>query len=148
VRLHALIELVERGCPPQLAVRILAPIGEPEHRRGNELDEIALEAADDALMSVLERLDAGTVRRSGRGPRRLVTDGQAEVDTSARSAGTSPSTPAPVQESPPSRLSQIAPSASPAMRRPSAATSAYGIAGSGSGSPPASARHASPSRRR
>jgi hypothetical protein len=28
--LHALIELVERGCPPQLAVRILAPIGEPE----------------------------------------------------------------------------------------------------------------------
>ena len=26
--LHALIELVERGCPPQLAVRILAPIGE------------------------------------------------------------------------------------------------------------------------
>jgi hypothetical protein len=26
--LHALIELVERGCPPDLAVRILAPIGE------------------------------------------------------------------------------------------------------------------------
>jgi hypothetical protein len=25
---HALIELVERGCPPQLAVRILAPFGE------------------------------------------------------------------------------------------------------------------------
>jgi hypothetical protein len=24
--LHALIELVERGCPPHLAVRILAPI--------------------------------------------------------------------------------------------------------------------------
>jgi hypothetical protein len=24
--LHALIELVERGCPPQLAVRILAPL--------------------------------------------------------------------------------------------------------------------------
>jgi hypothetical protein len=24
--LHALIELTERGCPPQLAVRILAPI--------------------------------------------------------------------------------------------------------------------------
>jgi hypothetical protein len=24
--LHALIELVERGCPPRLAVRILAPI--------------------------------------------------------------------------------------------------------------------------
>lgn len=24
--LHALIELVERGCPPSLAVRILAPI--------------------------------------------------------------------------------------------------------------------------
>src|SRR6185312_7792425 len=27
------------------------------HLRGNELDEIALEAADDALMSVLARLD-------------------------------------------------------------------------------------------
>lgn len=26
--LHALIELVERGCPPRLAVRILAPIEE------------------------------------------------------------------------------------------------------------------------
>jgi hypothetical protein len=25
--LHALIELVERGCPPVLAVRILAPLG-------------------------------------------------------------------------------------------------------------------------
>jgi hypothetical protein len=25
--LHALIELVERGCPPELAVRILAPLG-------------------------------------------------------------------------------------------------------------------------
>lgn len=24
--LHALIELVERGCPPQLALRILAPL--------------------------------------------------------------------------------------------------------------------------
>ena len=24
--LHALIELVEQGCPPQLAIRILAPI--------------------------------------------------------------------------------------------------------------------------
>ena len=28
--LHALIELVERGCAPELAVRILAPL---EHRR-------------------------------------------------------------------------------------------------------------------
>jgi hypothetical protein len=27
--LHAVIELVERGCPPRLAVRILAPIDEP-----------------------------------------------------------------------------------------------------------------------
>jgi hypothetical protein len=27
--LHALIELVERGCPAALAVRILAPIEEP-----------------------------------------------------------------------------------------------------------------------
>jgi hypothetical protein len=26
--LHALIELVERGCPPELAVRILAPLME------------------------------------------------------------------------------------------------------------------------
>ena len=29
--LHALIELVERGCPPSLAARILAPLG-PEGR--------------------------------------------------------------------------------------------------------------------
>jgi hypothetical protein len=27
--LHALIELVERGCPPRLAARILAPLEEP-----------------------------------------------------------------------------------------------------------------------
>jgi hypothetical protein len=27
--LHGLIELVERGCPPELAVRILAPLDEP-----------------------------------------------------------------------------------------------------------------------
>ena len=27
--LHALIELVERGCAPELAVRILAPLDEP-----------------------------------------------------------------------------------------------------------------------
>ena len=27
--LHALIELVERGCPPALAVRILAPLDDP-----------------------------------------------------------------------------------------------------------------------
>ena len=26
--LHALLELVDRGCPPQLAVRILAPLDE------------------------------------------------------------------------------------------------------------------------
>ena len=26
--LHALIELVERGCPPELAARILAPLQE------------------------------------------------------------------------------------------------------------------------
>ncbi len=38
--------------------------------------------------------------------------------------------------------------ARPANRRPSVARSAYGIAGSGSGSPPASGRQASPSRRR
>jgi hypothetical protein len=28
--LHRLIELVERGCPPRLAVRILAPLEEPD----------------------------------------------------------------------------------------------------------------------
>ena len=28
--LHALIELVERGCPPSLAARILAPLDEAE----------------------------------------------------------------------------------------------------------------------
>jgi hypothetical protein len=28
--LHALIELIERGCPPALAVRILAPLDEHE----------------------------------------------------------------------------------------------------------------------
>jgi hypothetical protein len=27
--LHALIELVERGCPPSLAIRIVAPLEEP-----------------------------------------------------------------------------------------------------------------------
>lgn len=30
--LHALIELVERGCPPVLAARILAPLDERERR--------------------------------------------------------------------------------------------------------------------
>jgi hypothetical protein len=30
--LHALLELVDRGCPAELAVRILAPIEEPEWR--------------------------------------------------------------------------------------------------------------------
>ena len=29
--LHALIELVEHGCPPGLAVRILAPLEDSEH---------------------------------------------------------------------------------------------------------------------
>ena len=28
--LHRLIELVDRGCPPELALRILAPLGEEE----------------------------------------------------------------------------------------------------------------------
>ena len=27
--IHALLELVDRGCPPELAVRILAPLEEP-----------------------------------------------------------------------------------------------------------------------
>lgn len=30
--LHALLSLVDRGCPPQLAARILAPVDGPEHR--------------------------------------------------------------------------------------------------------------------
>jgi hypothetical protein len=29
VDLHALLELVDRGCPPHLAVRILAPLDQP-----------------------------------------------------------------------------------------------------------------------
>jgi hypothetical protein len=29
VDLHALLQLVDRGCPPELAARILAPIDEP-----------------------------------------------------------------------------------------------------------------------
>lgn len=29
--LHALIQLVERGCPPGLAARILAPLEDQEH---------------------------------------------------------------------------------------------------------------------
>jgi hypothetical protein len=29
VDLHALLELVDRGCPPQLAARILAPLDDP-----------------------------------------------------------------------------------------------------------------------
>jgi hypothetical protein len=28
--LHALLELVDRGCPPHLAARILAPLDEPD----------------------------------------------------------------------------------------------------------------------
>ena len=31
--LHALLELVERGCPPQLAARILSPVLEPSADR-------------------------------------------------------------------------------------------------------------------
>ncbi len=30
--LHALLELIDRGCPAELAVRILAPIDEPAGR--------------------------------------------------------------------------------------------------------------------
>ena len=29
VDLHALLDLVDRGCPPELAVRILAPLDDP-----------------------------------------------------------------------------------------------------------------------
>src|SRR5919109_2037884 len=68
-----------------------------------------------------------------------------EVHASARMPGI-PSARRARQLSPRSGLSQIWPSARPAKRRPSAATSAYGIAGSGSGSPSARARHGSPPR--
>ena len=30
IDLHALLQLVDRGCPPELAARILAPVGLPE----------------------------------------------------------------------------------------------------------------------
>jgi hypothetical protein len=33
VDLHALLELTDRGCPPHLAVRILAPLGDPPEQR-------------------------------------------------------------------------------------------------------------------
>lgn len=32
VDLHALLDLVDRGCPPSLAARILAPLDEPGER--------------------------------------------------------------------------------------------------------------------
>jgi hypothetical protein len=32
VDLHELLKLVDRGCPPELAARILAPLDEPPHR--------------------------------------------------------------------------------------------------------------------
>jgi RNA polymerase sigma-70 factor (ECF subfamily) len=49
-RLHALLLRAARFEAGRRAARL-------PHLRGNELDEIALEAADDALMSVLARLD-------------------------------------------------------------------------------------------
>ena len=49
-RLHALLLRAARFEASRRAARL-------PHLRGNELDEIALEAADDALMSVLARLD-------------------------------------------------------------------------------------------
>jgi hypothetical protein len=30
VDLHAILDLVDRGCPPELAVRIVAPLGDEE----------------------------------------------------------------------------------------------------------------------
>jgi hypothetical protein len=30
--LHALLELIDRGCRPELAIRILAPLEQPEQR--------------------------------------------------------------------------------------------------------------------
>ena len=34
IDLHALLQLVDRGCPPELAARILAPLDEPAHETG------------------------------------------------------------------------------------------------------------------
>jgi hypothetical protein len=31
--IHALLELIDRGCPPELAARILAPLESEEHPR-------------------------------------------------------------------------------------------------------------------
>lgn len=33
IDLHALLDLVDRGCPPHLAVRILAPLDDPVHNK-------------------------------------------------------------------------------------------------------------------
>jgi hypothetical protein len=40
--LHALIELVERGCPPELARRILAPIEDPHPETGVQSSQSAI----------------------------------------------------------------------------------------------------------
>src|SRR5512133_1284344 len=74
----------------------------------------------------------------------LRLEAQAAAYASALSrVSASPSSALACQLSPRLLLSQTWPSARPAKRRPSVATSAYGIAGSGSGSPPASVRHSS-----
>ena len=44
IDLHALIELVERGCPPPLAARILAPLDHGEEGREDAGPEIYREA--------------------------------------------------------------------------------------------------------
>ncbi len=36
IDLHALLQLVDRGCPPELAARILAPVDEPARRMPGE----------------------------------------------------------------------------------------------------------------
>jgi hypothetical protein len=38
IELHALIELVERGCQPELAARIFAPIDAPLRRVQRQMD--------------------------------------------------------------------------------------------------------------
>ncbi len=38
IDLHELLELVDRGCPPELAARILAPLDEPQDGRNDPFD--------------------------------------------------------------------------------------------------------------
>src|SRR4029450_11510638 len=63
------------------------------HLRGNELDEIALEAADDALMSVLARLDdfRGASRFTTWGYKFALVEAGPEIPPEAETWGLFPS---------------------------------------------------------